>query len=53
MKQLYELLDSGDGKKLERIGPATLIRPCAQAIWKPTLSLKEWKSAEWIFSRGR
>lgn len=40
----YELLDSGDSKKLERFGPHILIRPETQAIWKP-LHPELWKSA--------
>ena len=35
MKDQYELLDSGNGKKLERYGDITLERPCAQAVWAP------------------
>jgi 23S rRNA (cytosine1962-C5)-methyltransferase len=31
----YELLDSGDNRKLERFGAHVLIRPETQAIWKP------------------
>ena len=31
----YALLDSGDGRKLERFGPCVLARPCAQALWRP------------------
>lgn len=40
----YELLDSGDNKKLERFGTVVLIRPETQAIWKP-LHPELWKSA--------
>ncbi|HEY5221067.1 MAG TPA: class I SAM-dependent methyltransferase [Candidatus Paceibacterota bacterium] len=40
----YELLDSGDNKKLERFGPHVLIRPETQAIWKP-LHPELWKQA--------
>ena len=29
----YDLLDSGDGLKLERFGPYTFARPEAQALW--------------------
>ncbi|MDA3962856.1 MAG: class I SAM-dependent methyltransferase [Planctomycetota bacterium] len=29
----YELLDSGSGRKLERIAGRTVIRPCSQAVW--------------------
>lgn len=39
----YELIDSGEGEKLERFGDYTLIRPEPQAIWQKVLSDKEWK----------
>jgi 23S rRNA (cytosine1962-C5)-methyltransferase len=38
----YELIDSGDGQKLERFGNYTLIRPEPQAIWSKVLPDKEW-----------
>ncbi len=38
----YELIDSGDGQKLERFGSYTLIRPEPQAIWSKVLPDKEW-----------
>ena len=41
----YELVDSGGGRKLERCGPYRIIRPEAEAIWKPALPEKEWQSA--------
>ncbi len=31
----YALLDSGDGRKLERYGPWTVVRPEPQCFWKP------------------
>jgi len=31
----YALLDSGDGKKLERYGPYTVVRPEPQCFWSP------------------
>lgn len=31
----YGLIDSGDGRKLERYGPFRFIRPDAQALWPP------------------
>ncbi|MDL5045082.1 class I SAM-dependent methyltransferase [Oscillatoria amoena NRMC-F 0135] len=40
----YELIDSGDGQKLERFGKYTLIRPEPQAIWSKVLSDKEWSA---------
>lgn len=36
MHNEYELLDSGDGRKLERFGGVTLSRPCGQASWERT-----------------
>lgn len=38
----YELIDSGDGEKLERFGKYTLIRPEPQAIWSRVLPEQEW-----------
>ncbi|EPP37772.1 Ribosomal RNA large subunit methyltransferase K/L [Chlamydia avium] len=40
----YTLLDSGEGKKLERFGSVTLIRPSCVAIW-PKSSPDLWKDA--------
>lgn len=45
----YDLLDSGNGQKLERFGKHLLIRPEAEAIWKPALNIKEWQKAEAAF----
>ena len=47
----YQLLDSGGGQKLERFGSVVLARPCAQAIWQPTLSTQEWSKATATFFR--
>ncbi len=38
----YELIDSGNGDKLERFGKYTLWRPEPQAVWEPALPEKEW-----------
>lgn len=46
--QEYELLDSGAGRKLERFGPFTLIRPEAQATWQPAWP-DAWQAAHAIF----
>jgi 23S rRNA (cytosine1962-C5)-methyltransferase len=48
----YELLDSGDQRKLERFGDVVLSRPCGQANWgrqKPEL----WGSATASFDTRR
>ena len=47
----YLLLDSGQGRKLEKFGAYILSRPCSQAVWKPQLSQKEWDKADAVFSR--
>ena len=46
----YELLDSGNGAKLERFGEVILARPCAQAVWQPQRPAR-WKSADATFDR--
>jgi 23S rRNA (cytosine1962-C5)-methyltransferase len=47
----YRLLDSGDGGKLEQVGPYRFVRPEPQALWAPALSATtEWDSADAIFS---
>lgn len=47
----YELLDSGDGRKLERFGRFTLARPCSQALWRQSLPAAEWARADASFDR--
>ena len=47
----YELLDSGDGRKLERFGKHVLARPCSQARWRPCKSCSEWERADASFDR--
>lgn len=45
----YELLDSGNGYKLERFSSYVLSRPDPQAIWRPSLPKTEWDKADAIF----
>ncbi len=47
----YELLDSGDGKKLERYGDFILSRPDPQALWPKHLAESAWQSADLEFIR--
>ena len=47
----YTLLDSGHGEKLEQFGDIILVRPCAQAVWRPKLPEKTWNQAHARFSR--
>ena len=46
----YELLDSGDGKKYERFGNVSLVRPCSQAMWRPQ-NAPAWSRATAMFDR--
>jgi len=45
----YEMLDTGEGEKLERFGPYTFVRPYEDAVWKKTLDKKEWEKADGKF----
>ncbi|MDX6767389.1 MAG: class I SAM-dependent methyltransferase [Candidatus Methylacidiphilales bacterium] len=51
MKQDYELIDSGGFQKFERFGAVTLVRPCAQAVWRRRLPAAEWQRATATFTR--
>ena len=39
----YELIDSGEGEKLERFGAYTLRRPEPQAVWRKSFDEREWQ----------
>lgn len=46
----YELMDAGNGKKLERWGNITTIRPDLQAYFKPGDTEQVWRAtADWEF----
>ena len=45
----YELVDSGDGQKLERFGSYIFSRPESQAMWSRSLPQKEWDAAHAFF----
>ncbi len=47
--QTYALMDSGHGRKLERFGPYTIIRPEPRATWQPASSAASWQvDAEFV-----
>jgi len=48
----YELLDSGEGEKLERFGAYVLRRPDPQALWQKSSSVEGWQKADAYFERG-
>ncbi len=45
----YEMLDTGEGEKLERFGQYVFVRPYEEAVWKKTLDKKEWENADGKF----
>lgn len=45
----YALLNSGNGRKLERFGPVTVDRPEPQALWSPLLPAEDWARAAGVF----
>ena len=51
MVEEYRLLDSGNLKKLEQVGPYRIIRPALNAFWSPSLPESEWKAAVSEFQR--
>lgn len=48
----YELIDSGDGEKLERWGDVTLRRPDPQIIWPADKSGVHWNQADAVYHRS-
>ncbi|MBR0163545.1 MAG: class I SAM-dependent methyltransferase [Lachnospiraceae bacterium] len=48
----YEIMDAGDGARLERWGTVILSRPDPQVLWPKTLSEKEWEKADGVYVRS-
>lgn len=52
----YALIDSGNGLRLERVGPVVISRQSGQAYWEPALSDSEWKTrltaSHWRHDQG-
>lgn len=45
----YALVDSGNGRKLERYGPYHVVRPEPQCLWTPRLAAERWEAADAVF----
>src|SRR5262245_18460050 len=45
----YALIDSGNGRKLERFGRFTVDRPEPQAMWRPAWDPGAWQRADTVF----
>ncbi len=48
----FELIDSGEGEKLERYGKYVLRRPDPQVLWGKSLSKEEWERAHATYVRS-
>ena len=51
MNIFYELIDSGEGRRLECWGNYVLDRPDPQIIWRKNLPISEWQKADAFFKR--
>ena len=50
----YELIDSGDGQKLERFGRYRFVRPEPQAMWTPRRPVESWQAdGRFVPGQGR
>ena len=49
----FELLDAGDGEKLERWGTYILRRPDPQALWPADKSAGKWLAADAVYHRSK
>jgi len=47
----YQLLDSGNQRKLEQLGPYLIVRPAPQAVWLPRLPQAAWQRADASYER--
>ena len=45
----YQLVDSGNGRKLERFGAFHFVRPEMQALWTPRMPQSLWDAADGVF----
>lgn len=49
----YELLDTGNGMRLERFGKYRLARPDPQIIWSPKLNHAAWEEVDALFDKEK
>lgn len=47
----YELIDSGDGEKLERFGGIVVRRPDPEVLWHKSADIQIWQAANLSFDR--
>jgi 23S rRNA (cytosine1962-C5)-methyltransferase len=46
----FHIIDSGNGLKLEQYGNYRIVRPEAQALWRPTLPDRVWNNVDAVFT---
>ncbi len=46
----FNLIDSGNGLKLEQYGDYLIVRPEAQALWQPSLPAHMWEKVDAVFT---
>lgn len=51
MDSRYQLIDAGNFKKLEKIGPYLISRPSLQAVWNKGLPDQDWQKVDAKFAR--
>lgn len=49
----YELIDSGDGEKLERYGQIIMSRPDPQALWPKNFGANVWQKIDARFTKSK
>jgi 23S rRNA (cytosine1962-C5)-methyltransferase len=47
----YSLIDSGNGRRLEKFGNNTIVRPDSTCIWHPQEPQAEWLSANAVYNK--
>jgi len=47
----YELLDSGEGERLERFGKYLIVKPDPSAVWDKSLPQSNWQKANAVFDK--
>ena len=48
----YQLIDAGNFRRIEQVGPYRLIRPAAQAVWPPRGDCRVWEDYHAEFHRN-
>jgi len=51
-QRAHELVDVGDGRRLDRFGDRLVDRPAPAAVWPPRLAEAAWAAADLRFDRG-